>query len=373
MGLIHICDTTLRDGEQAAGVVFSPEEKRKIVKLLAEAGVEQAEIGIPAMGKEEQEVIGSIVDMQLPMQLLTWNRALKQDIDASRATGVNWVHLSIPTSDIQIKSKLGRSRREVVTMVRRAVDYAKRFDLRVSVGFEDASRAYTPYIIELIHLLYGDGIRRFRYADTVSVLTPSATQSAIAKIVAECPEDVQLEIHCHNDFGLAAANTLAALSAGAKWASTTILGLGERAGNASLEEVVMAWRHLYQGKVNVNPALLHPLAQAVSQASGRTLPESKPIVGTLVYTHESGIHVDGFLKNRATYQSFDPVEVGRDHRFVLGKHSGSNTIVYLLKQEGIRIDKSQGKELLERVRTLAARTKRTVEVSELIGILRQTL
>lgn len=373
MECIQFCDTTLRDGEQAAGVVFSPEEKRNIVRLMAEAGIEQAEIGIPAMGKEEQEVIRSIVDMHLPIQLITWNRAIKEDIDSSRETGINWVHLSVPTSDIQIKAKLGLTRREIVTKIRRAVDYAKRFDLHVSVGFEDASRAYTPFIIELIHFLYEDGIRRFRYADTVSVLTPNTTQSVFATIIHECPDDIQLEIHCHNDYGLATANTLVALSAGAKWASTTILGLGERAGNASLEEVVMAWRHLYQGLVNVDTTYLHPLAEMVSKASGRLLPEAKPIVGTMVYTHESGIHIDGFLKNRETYQSFDPAEVGQDHRFVLGKHSGSNTIVYLLDQEGIKIDKQQGKELLEQVRTLAAHSKRTIGVSELIGIFKQSM
>lgn len=369
MGVIHFCDTTLRDGEQAAGVVFTQEEKRNILRLLAEAGVEQAEIGIPAMGREEQEVIRSLVEMQLPMQLFTWNRALPKDIDASREAGIHWVHLSLPTSDLQIQMKLGYSREKAVTLIRRAIAYAQEKEMEVSVGFEDASRSSLSFLLELIQRLYADGVRRFRYADTVSQLTPFSAQKIIKKIVRESPPDIELEIHCHNDFGLATANTLAALAAGAKWASTTVLGLGERAGNASLEEVVMAWKHLYEGTVNVNPAYLPLLAETVSRASGRKLPEAKPIVGPLVYTHESGIHVDGVLKNRSLYQSFDPSEVGRDHRIVLGKHSGTHTIAYLLQQQGIQVDPKQGQKLLQQVRTLATHKKRPLGVSELIGLL----
>ncbi|WP_141432878.1 homocitrate synthase [Bacillus sp. 03113] len=365
MRSIQFCDTTLRDGEQTAGVVFSAEEKRMIARLLAEAGVEQAEVGIPAMGKEEQKIIHSIVDMQLPLQLLTWNRAVKQDIDASRQAGVDWVHISIPTSDIQMHHKLKLNRQEITLMIQRAVAYAKAFDLHVSVGFEDASRASIPFLIELINILYLDGVRRFRYADTVSVLNPTTAQLNIKKIIDECPEDMELEIHCHNDFGLSTANTLSAINAGAKWASTTISGIGERAGNAPLEEVAMAWRHLYNGKVHVDSTYFHELADAVSKASGRMLPEAKPIVGSMVFTHESGIHVDGLLKNHETYQTFDPMEVGRTHHFVVGKHSGFKSIAYFLQKEGIYLDKHQGEKLLDYVRSITSETKKTVDVSEL--------
>lgn len=373
MKSIKFCDTTLRDGEQTAGVVFTTEEKKWIIKLLAESGVEQAEIGVPAMGTCEQEVIRSIVEMDLPIQLITWNRALKGDIDASRKTGINWVHLSIPTSDIQMQHKLKLNRVEILFMIREAVDYAKKFDLEVSVGFEDASRASLSYVIDLINILHMDGVRRFRYADTLSVLTPAKTEFNIKKILEECPEDIQLEIHCHNDFGLSTANTLAALSAGANWASTTILGLGERAGNASLEEVVMAWRHLYKGEVNIDSTYLHPLANMVSQASGREIPVSKPIVGSNVFTHESGIHIDGLLKNHSTYQTFDPIEVGQTHRFVIGKHSGINTIAYFLQKEGINLDRNQGIEILKQVRKMSNNKKRPLEVQELKGLFYELL
>ncbi|MGP7816682.1 homocitrate synthase [Niallia sp. 01092] len=365
MEYIQFCDTTLRDGEQAAGVVFTAEEKRQIAKLLSESGVEQAEVGIPAMGKEEQEVIHSIVDMNLPIQLITWNRAVKQDIDASRQAGVNWVHISIPTSDIQMYHKLRLNRQEISLLIQRAVDYAKSFDLCVSVGFEDASRASLSFLIELINTLYKDGVTRFRYADTVSVLNPITTQINVQKIMKECRADIELEIHCHNDFGLATANTLSALFAGAKWASTTICGIGERAGNAPIEEVAMGWRHLYNGKLNVNTTHFHKMAEVVSRASGREISDDKPIIGSKVFTHESGIHVDGLLKHSDTYQTFDPMEVGRTHHFILGKHSGLASIVYFLQKEGIHINKQQGQDIIDYVRMLTSETKKAIEVSDL--------
>lgn len=371
MAKIHICDTTLRDGEQSAGVVFTAKEKQEIVKLLAQAGVEQAEIGIPIMGVEEQAAIRSIVNMDLPIQLISWNRALKGDIDASRNTGINWVHLSIPTSEIQMQHKLKKNRLECILMIRKAVAYAQKLGLQVSVGMEDASRTPTYYLIELILLLYMDGVRRFRFADTVSALTPSTTKAVVSTIIDSCPKDIELEIHCHNDFGLSTANTLQALESGAKWASTTILGIGERAGNAPLEEVVMSWRHLYKGIVQMDTHYLHRLASIVTRAAGRKIPEAKPIVGSMVYSHESGIHIDGLLKNKDTYQTFDPIEVGRTHQFVLGKHSGYNALAYFLQKEGIELDKDQGEELLKQIRFLTNKTKKPIEIIELKELFEQ--
>lgn len=366
---IRFCDTTLRDGEQAAGVVFSAEEKRMIARLLADAGVEQAEIGIPAMGKEEQEVIRSILELDLPMKLSVWNRAVKEDIDASLATGAKWVHLTVPASDLQMKAKLNMNRQEIMTMIRRAVTYAQSLDLEISVGFEDASRAHPPFLMELIQVLHADGIRRFRYADTVSALHPGSIGERIRQLLDECPDDIELEVHCHNDFGLAAANTLAALDAGASWASTTVTGLGERAGNAAMEEVAMAWKHLYKGTMGLNTLRFHKLAEVVSAASGRPLPAAKPVVGSMVFAHESGIHVDGLIKHRETYQSFNPREVGSEHRFVVGKHSGWKTIAHILEQEGIRLNRDQSVELLREIRSEAGRIKRALEPSEIKELL----
>lgn len=371
MKQIKFCDTTLRDGEQAAGVVFSLEEKKAILTLLKEAGVEQAEIGIPAMGLEEQRDINKLINMNLPMQFITWNRANKADIDASISAGSNWTHLAIPTSDVQMKRKMNRNRLDIKMMIQKAVEYAKSKNVTVSVGFEDASRADQNFLLELIKDLQDLGVKRFRYADTVSALQPFSMYENIAEIMKAYPS-IELEIHAHNDFGLATANTLAALKAGAIWASTTIVGLGERAGNAPLEEVVMAWKHLYKGEISIDTRLFHALAQVVSEASGRILSASKPIVGSMVYAHESGIHVDGLLKSRENYQSFDPIEVGQDHSFLLGKHSGLSSLQYFLEREGILLEQQTGKELLEKIRILASHTKKAVEVTDLKALLNHT-
>ncbi|MCZ0703735.1 homocitrate synthase NifV [Natronobacillus azotifigens] len=372
MGGILFCDTTLRDGEQTAGVNFLAEEKRAILKLLAEVGVEQAEVGIPAMGLTEQQTIQSMVDMGLPIQLLTWNRALIADIDASIKSGVSNVHISIPTSDVQIRHKLRLKRDDIVLKILKAVDYAKAANLNVSIGFEDASRSDISFLVKLIHYLDPFGITKFRYADTVSALTPIHTSANVKRILKECPKEVDMEIHCHNDFGMATANTLVAVSSGVRWASTTILGLGERAGNAPFEEVVMGWKHLYNGEVAIDTTRLHLLSELVSRASGRAIPEAKPIVGEMVYTHESGIHVDGLLKNQCTYQMFDPKEVGKNHQFMVGKHSGVASLAYFFEEEGLKLERGELEFLLMHLRRMTVE-KKEVKQSDLTKIYQQSI
>lgn len=369
-GKLRICDTTLRDGEQAAGVAFTAAEKRMLACMLADAGVEQIESGVPASGEEERDTIRSIVELNLPATITTWNRARTEDIDRTLETGASWAHISLPASDLHLRSKLGIDRAEAMRRIRHTASYALDRGLCVSIGFEDASRADLSWLCELILKLKEDGIRQFRYADTVSVLQPASAARAVSSLLETCGSDTQLDIHCHNDFGLAAANTLAALEAGAQWASTTIAGLGERAGNAAMEEVAMAWRHLYNGEASIDPTRFQALAEAAAAASGRALPEAKPIVGSLVFAHESGIHVDGLLKNRSLYQSFDPAELGRCHLFLLGKHSGRHALRHILDQEGLNVAPSQEGMLLELVKKRSVRTKRPVERAELEAIIR---
>ncbi|MEF2965420.1 homocysteine methyltransferase [Paenibacillus sp. M1] len=364
---LRICDTTLRDGEQSAGVSFTLEEKRDILAQLAGCGVEQAEVGIPAMGAEEQRHIYALRDMGLPIRLLTWNRAVPADIDKARETGVDWCHISVPVSSVQLASKLGWTRQEALLRIMKAAEYGRSREMTVSIGMEDASRGDPVFLTELVTQLYEKlGIVRFRYADTVSLHHPASIADGIASLRAGLPREIELEVHCHNDFGLATANTLSGIAAGADWASTTVAGLGERAGNAALEEVVMAWRHLYGGECAVKPGRLQALGETVARAAGRRLPEAKPILGSLVYTHESGIHVDGLAKCADTYQSFDPLELGREHRIVLGTHSGRSAISYVLGREGIVPDPAISEKLLRRVHRYARERKETVDAGKLL-------
>lgn len=365
MRRLRICDTTLRDGEQAAGVAFSLDEKVKIAFMLDQAGVEQAEIGIPAMGKEECRAMSKVAELGLDMSLMTWNRAVHSDLDAAQCTNIRWSHISIPVSAVQMKAKLGMTAAEVMELIRGVADYGLRKGMTVSVGFEDASRADFTFLEKLACQLYSDGIRRFRYADTLSVHHPAAIAERIAGLVLALSPDAELEVHCHNDYGLALANTLAALEVGAVWASTTVSGLGERAGNTALEELVMSWRDLYQRGCDIRPELLKPLAELVSRASNRLIPEGKPIIGELVFAHESGIHVDGLLKDRRAYQALDPTELGIDHSFVLGKHSGRRGVKYMLECEGIQATSAEITFLVERLRMLGESPKRVVSSTDL--------
>lgn len=365
MDLLRICDTTLRDGEQAAGVAFTAEEKLEIAKSLAACGVEQAEAGIPAMGEEERETICRIVSLGLPIRWIAWNRARRSDIDASLSAGVDWAHIALPVSSIQMKAKLGAGPSEVMELGKAAAGYALEKGLDVSIGFEDASRADLSFLHKLIDAFRREGICRFRYADTLSVHHPGDLHARISELLAGCPPDIELEIHCHNDFGLATANTLAAIQAGAKWASTTVLGIGERAGNAPLEEVVMAWKHLYNGTCAVRTERMKPLAELVARAAGREISETRPLLGRLAFAHESGVHVDGLLKDRRTYQTFDPALLGMNHEILLGKHSGRSSVRQALLKEGFEVSEGIIPSLLKRLRQTAGERKQPVAGSEL--------
>jgi homocitrate synthase NifV len=271
---IIIDDTTLRDGEQTAGVVFSLEEKKRIARMLDQIGVQELECGIPAMGAEEQASVRALVDMGLSARLITWNRAVVSDIQASIDAGVTAVDLSLSVSDLHIAHKLRKSRDWVREQLKVAVGFAKERGLYVSVGGEDSSRADLDFLVELMSIASGMGADRFRYCDTLGILDPFAMYENI-RFLRERVPDLDIEVHTHNDLGMATANAIAGLRAGATFVNTTVNGLGERAGNAALEEVVMALKHACGVDPGIDTHRFVELSRFVGQASCRPVPNGR--------------------------------------------------------------------------------------------------
>jgi homocitrate synthase NifV len=363
---VIIDDTTLRDGEQTAGVVFAKAEKMHIAHVLSELGVQQLEVGIPAMGGDELEAIQAIVEMKLPSSIIAWNRAVVNDVKMSVECQVDAVAVSISASDIHIKSKLQKDREWVLNSVRKSVEFAKSHDLYVSVNAEDASRADPDFLTQFAMTAKECGADRVRYCDTLGTLGPFQTYEAVKRLIEESGLDV--EMHTHNDFGMATANALAGIRAGARFVNTTVGGLGERAGNAPLEEVVMALKYVEGVELGYPTERFREVAEYVASAAGREVPGWKPVVGHRVFAHESGIHVDGILKNAKNYEAFTPDEVGLVRQLVVGKHSGSHTILHKFEEFGITLTEEQANLILAQCRTMAVQLKRALFEKELVYI-----
>ena len=362
---IRIFDTTLRDGEQTPGISLTPENKLRIAQRLDELGVNVIEAGFAAVSEGELEAVSLIAKQGLKAEICSAARGTIGDIDAVIKSGADSIHLIIPTSDLHIECKLKKTRDQVLKIAEDCVKYAKDNGLIVELSAEDATRSDVNYLKSVFTTGIAAGADRIVACDTVGVLTPERSYELFADL--RDAVKVPISVHCHNDFGMAVANSLAALRAGANEVHATINGLGERAGNASLEEIVVSLKSLYKLDLDIKTELLYSTSQLVSRLTGVYVQPNKAIVGENAFTHESGIHTQGLLANPLTYEPIDPELVGGTRRISPGKHSGTHGIKAAVEKMGINPTEDQLKEIFLRVKTLGDKGKKVMD-ADLLAI-----
>ena len=365
---VRIFDTTLRDGEQTPGVALAPEQKLNIAKKLDALGVDAIEAGFPIVSDGEMQGIKLVVNSNLCAEICGLARTDKNDIDAAVDCGLKYIHIFIATSDIHLKYKLKLTREQALEKAIEAVEYGKSRGLQVEFSAEDATRTDREFLKKVFSQVAKAGADRIDIPDTVGYSTPAY----IAEITKDAIQASKLPIsvHCHNDFGLAVANSISGIQAGAQCAHVTINGIGERAGNASLEELVMALQCLQFDKkfeTNINTKLLYETSRYVSSVVGVHVQPNKAIVGENAFGHESGIHTHGVLSNPLTYEPISPELVGRTRWFQVGKHAGAHGVSAMLEEYGIQPTKEQTHEILERVKKIGDQGKHVTDV-ELLSI-----
>lgn len=341
-------DTTLRDGEQTPGIYFTHEEKLALAHELDSLGVGIIEAGIPSMGDQEQSVIRDIIRAGLHAQILTWNRLSMDDLKASLAAGAEYVHVAVPTSSHMLKFKLQKPMDWVLKRMRQVIESAIKAGAQVSFGAEDASRTDDAVLLSIFRYAQELGAVRVRYADTLGIMTPEKTSSTIHFLRRYL--HVPIDFHAHNDFGMATANTLCAWKSGAQVLSCSLLGLGERSGNTAMEEIVGAMRLLENCGHFIDLKHVKAICQKLAEKIRRPIPVNKPLLGDAIFTHESGIHVDGLIKAPQTYEFYPPEIVDGQRTFVVGKHSGRSAIIYMAKNRGYQLTDIQAETFLNYLR-----------------------
>ncbi|MEM2140829.1 MAG: 2-isopropylmalate synthase [Nitrososphaera sp.] len=362
---VRIFDTTLRDGEQTPGVTVTPEQKVQIATRLSDLGVDAIEAGFPIVSHGEMQAIKTIVNSGLKAEICGLARATETDIDAAIKCDLKYVHTFIATSDIHMKFKLKMTREQVLERAVHAVEYAKKHGLAVEFSAEDATRSDRPFLLQVFKAVEQAGADRLDIPDTVGYATPQYITQVVNDVRAATK--LPISMHCHDDFGLAVANSIAGINAGAACAHVTINGLGERAGNASLEEFVMALQCLYNKKHNIKTQMLYETSRFVSNTMGIIVQPNKAIIGENAFGHESGIHTHGILNNPLTYEPISPELVGRKRWLQAGKHAGAHGINAMLAEFGITPTEEQLKLIVEKQKDVADKGK-AITTADLLSI-----
>jgi len=351
--VVRLLDTTLRDGEQMPGISLTPQQKLEIALALAELGVDSIEAGFPITSRGEFEAVKAIAREVRGVEVIALARASKADIDKVIEAEASAVHTFIATSDLHMKYKLRMPPERVVEKAVWAVDYAKSHGLVVEFSAEDATRSDLQFLAKVFQAVVDAGANRIDIADTVGVAHPSYMSFLVSYVKSNVKGSYLLSVHCHNDFGMAVANSVTAIESGADQAHVTVLGVGERAGNAALEEVASALAFLYGYKVRIDFSKVNNVAKLVAKYFGLQIPPNKAIVGANAFSHESGIHVHGILSHPLTYEPINPAVVGAERRIVIGKHSGKHAVEYVVKQLGYEPKEEATLKVLSRVKEMA--------------------
>lgn len=344
---IEICDVTLRDGEQTPGVAFTKDEKMDLASELDSIGIEVIEAGFPVVSSSEKETVKTISNMGLDAEICCLSRSITTDVEAALDCDVDIVSIFIAMSDLHLRHKYHKSCHDVLACAMNTVEYAKDHGLKVRFAAEDATRTDVSLLQKVFHEAEKYNVEYVSIADTIGILNPSTTYYLVSKIKESVKADVC--IHCHDDLGLATANTLAAAEAGAKQLHTTVNGIGERAGNAALEELLVALRVQY-GLERYDISNLNRLSRKVEDYSGLKTPVNKAVVGKNAFTHESGIHVMAILEEPRTYELYSPEMVGGERNLVVGKHTGMKALKGIIKDMGCSLEHDELCALIGRIK-----------------------
>jgi 2-isopropylmalate synthase len=358
---VKIFDTTLRDGEQTPGISLTREEKLLLARQLDKLGVDIIEAGFPISSRGEKEAVTAIAKDGLTSTVCGLSRVIKDDIDACLDCEVDMVHTFVSTSEIQIKYTIKKSKEKILDMATEAVSYIKEHGASCLFSAMDATRSDLDYLVKIFKAVEEAGADIINIPDTVGVMIPRGMRLLTKEIHGNVK--IPIDVHCHNDFGLAVANSLAAVEAGAREVQCTINGLGERAGNANLEEIVMSLHSLYNVESNIKTRYLFETSKLVERLTGIKIPPNYPIVGENAFSHESGIHTHGVLSKSATFEPgvMTPEMVGHRRRIVSGKHAGTHGIKAMLRDMGIMVNKEQLLDITMRVKDLGDKGKRVTD------------